>query len=349
MQIELILGFAFLVIGASCGGSFGLPSKFVPRDTPWEVLWGPFFFLVTVLMPVVVTPLVVRELGTIYSQAGIGTLVPVLVFGLLWGLGSMTLGMSFAFIGLSLAYALNYGAQIVFGSMLPLLIFDPDQMLTRHGIVILAGVTVCLAGVVVSGRAAMLKQRHLDALADDSAAAPRPQGQPKMLVGVVIGVVSGMLCACYAVASAYAGPIGELAAKENPPWAAAIAVTAAILWGGALSSCLYCAVQLTRHRTWSHLIGPGIGLVLLLAAIMAVLHNAAIFLFGLGWIYIGDLGVSVGYPVFMSVAIIVGNIHGFRSGEWKGAGRTSIVWIMAGIALLILGVCLLAQGRAMLP
>ncbi len=51
----------------------------------------------------------------------------------------------------------------------------------------------------------------------------------------------------------------------------------------------------------------------------------------------------------MSLAILVGNIHGFRSREWKGASRQSITWIFAGILLLIVGVCLLAQGRAMLP
>jgi L-rhamnose-H+ transport protein len=257
--------------------------------------------------------------------------------------------MSFAFIGLSLAYALNYGAQIVFGSMLPLLIFDANQVLTVHGGVILLGVGVCLAGVVVSGRAAMLKQRSLDRQATDAAPADLGRHQPKMLVGVLIGVMSGILCACYAVASAFAAPIGTLAAADNPPWAAAVAVTAVILWGGAVSSCLYCVAQLTRNKTWGGLVGPGAGRVLLLAALMALLHNAAIFLFGLGWIHIGDLGVSVGYPVFMSVAIIVGNVHGFRTGEWRGAGRESVAWIIAGIALLILGVCLLAQGRAMLP
>ncbi len=349
MQFELVLGLVFIVVGAACGGSFGLPSKFVKPDTPWEVLWGPFFFMVTVLMPVLITPLVVRDLGSVYGQAGAATLVPVLLFGFLWGLGSMTLGMSFAFIGLSLAYALNYGAQIIFGSMMPLLLFDAEQIPTLHGAVILAGVAVCLAGVAVSGRAGILKQRSLDLLATDPVGADSLRKQPKMLIGVLIGVVSGILCACYAVASAYAGPIGSLAAENNPPWAAAIAVTAMILWGGAVSSCLYCAVQLTRNNTWGRLVGPGAGLVLLLAATMAVLHNAAIFLFGLGWIHIGDLGVSVGYPIFMSVAILVGNVHGFRSGEWKGASRQSILWILAGIALLIVGVCLLAQGLAMLP
>ena len=80
-----------------------------------------------------------------------------------------------------------------------------------------------------------------------------------------------------------------------------------------------------------------------------MLHDAAIFLFGLGWINLGDLGVSVGYPVFMSFAIIVGNVHGFRTGEWKGVSRQSITWIIVGIVILIAGVCLLAQGKAMMP
>lgn len=349
MQLELALGFTYIVIGAICGGSFGLPSKYVKRDTPWEVLWGPFFFIVTVLMPLLIAPLVVRNLGTIYGQVGAAAILPVLLFGLLWGLGSMTLGMSFAFIGLSLAYALNYGAQIITGSMLPLLLFDADQVLTMHGSVILAGVAVCLAGVAISGRAGILKQRSLDLLAHDPAGTDSMHKQPKMLIGVLVGVASGILCACYAVASAYAEPIGVLAGAHNPAWAAAIAVTAMILWGGAVSSCLYCAVQLTRNKTWSRLVSPGAVTVILLAAVMAVLHNAAIFLFGLGWIHIGDLGVSVGYPIFMSLAILVGNVHGFRTGEWKGASRESIGWLLAGIALLIGGVCLLAQGRAMLP
>jgi hypothetical protein len=49
----------------------------------------------------------------------------------------------------------------------------------------------------------------------------------------------------------------------------------------------------------------------------------------------------------MSLAIIVGNLHGFRTGQWKRAGRQSIRWIAAGIAILILGVCILAKGNAM--
>jgi len=350
MDPQLILGFGWILVGAICGGSFGLPSKFVKPDTPWEVLWGPFFLIVTVLIPVVVAPLVVTDLGGVYGQVEPRMIAMVLLFGFLWGLGSMTLGMSFAFIGLSLAYALNYGAQIIFGSMMPMLIFDAQQIPTRHGAVILAGVAVCVVGVVISGRAGILKDRSLQQGGQTPASDDSAIKKPRIMIGLVIGVVSGILCACYAVASGYAGGIGTAAAEAgNAPWRSAWAVTAMILWGGAVSSCGYCAVQLTRNKTWGHLTRPGIGKIVLLAAAMAVLHDAAIFFFGLGWIALGDLGVSVGYAVFMSFAIIVGNVHGFRTGEWKGASLQSIGWIVAGIVVLIAGVCVLAVGKGMAP
>lgn len=347
----LALGFLFLVIGAICGGSFGLPSKFVKKDTPWEVLWGPFFFFVTILIPTVVAPTVVRDLGEVFSRAGTGTMVKVLVFGLLWGLGSMTLGKAFAFIGLSLAYALNYGAQIITGSVVTMALDKPEAFMTDYGAVILVGVAILLGGVVISARAAILKERGTKKDEEPQAEAEPAAESPKMSIGVTIGVLSGVLCACWAIAAVYAGPIGqhakELNQGNNPGFAASWAFTAVILWGGAISACLYCIVQLTKNKTWGHLTKPGIGRTLTLAFAMALLHDAAVFFFGLSLGYLGNLGVSVGYAAFMSFAIIVGNIHGFRTGEWKGAPKQSVKWIAAGIATLVIGVSVLAVGKGM--
>ena len=345
----MVLGFVFVLLGAICGGSFGLPSKFVKKDMPWENLWGPFFLFVTVLIPVTLGPVIVKDFYTIYSVAGLNLLILPLLFGFLWGLGSMTLGMSFAFIGLSLAYALNYGAQIMFGSMAPMLLHNADEVLTPHGYVILAGVAVCLLGVIVAGRAGILKERSLKKNEPETHQPQTATKKPKMLIGLVIGVGSGILCACYAVAASYAGPVLESAQYEfgNPPWRAAFVVTALILWGGALSSFGYCVVLLVKNKTWKNFGKPGVGMLLVLALIMAFLHDGAIFFFGLGYIGLGKLGISVGYAAFMSFAIIVGNVHGFRTGEWKGASRKSIAWIVTGIIILIIGVCILGKGNHM--
>jgi len=345
--MNLWLGFLFVVLGAVCGGSFGLPSKFARKNTPWEVLWGPFFLFVTILIPLTLGPLSAKGLFATVASAGLAGVAPVLVFGLLWGLGSMTLGMSFAFIGLSLAYAINYGAQIACGSMVPLALHHADQILTPRGTVVMAGVAVCLLGVVIAGRAGILRDRRVaDAAPPDSAGtAPKP----KMAIGLVVAFLSGILCACYAIAFSYGGEVMTVSQKAfgNPVWRSTFVVTALVLWGGAVSSCTYCGVQLVRKGTWRRFADVGLARLLGLALAMAVLHDGAILFWGLGVANLGDLGVSVGYAAFMSLAIIVGNVHGFRTGEWKGASRQSIRWIVVGIAVLVIGVCVLAKGNAM--
>lgn len=339
--MDQALGFVFLLLGAACGGSFGLPSKFVPKDTPWERLWGPFFAFVTVLLPVVVGPLLVHDFYALYGRAGLGALLAPLGFGLLWGAGSMTLGLSFAFIGLSLAYSLNYGAQIIFGALTPMLLRHREALGTPRGLMILLGVAVCVVGVVLAGRAGMLKEQS-------AAETPTAEGQRKMLTGLLIAVLSGFLCACYGTAADFTGPVAEAAkAAGNDPWRVSVATTCIILWGGAISACGYCAALLTKNKTWGTLTSPGSGLVLGVALLMACLHNGAVFLFNLGFPKLGDLGVPVGYPAFMSFAIIVGNVHGFRTGEWRGASARSVRLVGAGLAVLVAGVCVLAQGMAM--
>ena len=344
---SLVSGFAYLLLGAVCGGSFGLPSKYVPKDTPWENLWGPFFLLITIVMPLLIGPMLVDSFFAIYARAGLTALVMPLIFGLLWGAGSMTLGMSFSLVGLSLAYSLNYGAQIVFGAVVPMVLHNPEQIVTAQGGVILLGVAVCVAGVVVAGRAGILKDRSLKK--DGDRPISGEELKSKMLAGLILALFSGFLCACYGVAASYTDPVAHVAKEyfHSEPWQVSCVTTAVILFGGAVSSCLYCVFRLTKNKTWRNFAGSGTGRILLVALLMALLHDGAIYLFNLGFPRLGRLGVSVGYATFMSFAIIVGNLHGFRTGEWKGAGRQSIRWIVAAIAILILGVCVLAKGNAM--
>ena len=346
-MFDLVVGFAILLLGAVCGGSFGLPSKFVSKDLAWENLWGPFFLFATLLLPLIAGPYLVPGLLGIYSKAGLTALILPLAFGFLWGLGSMTLGLSFAFIGLSLAYAINYGGQIIVGSIGPMLIHTPEKFQTASGQVILAGVCVCLIGVVLCGRAGMLKAAN-----EENNAPPSDTTNPKksMLPGLVLALVSGVLCACYAVAFSFAGKINETTGAvpyEISDWRNSLPATFLIVFGGFFSSCLYCAMKLIRNDTWKHFLSLRAGWAILIALVMAMLHDAALGLFGFGVSKLGGLGVSVGYTVFMAFAIIVGNFNGFLMGEWKKAGKAAIRWIGAGIAVLVIAVCILGIGKGM--
>ena len=349
-----VVGFTLLLLGAVCGGSFGLPSKFVKKGTPWETLWGPFFFFVTILIPITIFPFIAKGLfatcsdagyvGVIHSEGRLWISLPI-AFGFLWGLGSMTLGISFGLIGLSLAYALNYGAQIVTGGMGPFIIHHSDQLTTAHGYAIMAGVAVCIVGVIVCGRAATLKSKSQ--AGDDEGQTVLTGG--KLTKGLLVAVLSGVLCACYGIAFSYGGKVIGISVEEygNPGWRATFVVAALILWGGSISACGYCVYKFCKNKTWGTLTGPGIGKVLFIALIMACLHDGAILLFGVGASKLGTLGVAVGYAAFMSFAIIVGNINGFLTKEWKGASKVSMQWIAGGIIVLIIGVSILAKGNFM--
>ena len=342
-----VIGFTLLLLGAICGGSFGLPSKFVKKGTPWETLWGPFFLFVTILLPTSIFPFIAKGLFATCSEAGYGGIIMPVAFGFLWGLGSMTLGISFGLIGLSLAYALNYGAQIATGGMGPFIIHHSNQLTTLHGYTIMGGVAVCIVGVIACGRAATLKSKSQ---AGDSGGQVVLTGE-KLIKGLIVAVLSGVLCACYGIALSYGGKVTEISVNEygNPGWRAAFVVTALILWGGSVSACGYCVYKFCKNKTWGTLAKPGIGNVLFIALVMALLHDGAILFLGVGVPKLGTqtFGAAIAYPVFMSFAIIVGNINGFLTKEWKGASKQSIYWIAGGIIILIIGVSLLAKGNFM--
>ena len=347
MMFDLVVGFAILLLGAMCGGSFGLPSKFVSKDLPWENLWGPFFLFATLLLPLVVGPILVPGLWAIYTKVGLLGLLLPFMFGFLWGLGSMTLGLSFTFIGLSLAYGINYGGQIIVGSIGPMLIHSPEKFQTTSGIVILIGVAVCLLGVVLCGRAGMLKTANE---ADNAPATEDNKTRKSILPGLLLALVSGVLCACYAIAFSFADEIGHVtgtASREIGDWRNSLPATCLILFGGFFSSCLYCAMKLTQNKTWNRFLSLNAAFAVGIAFVMAVLHDAAVALFGFGASKLGGLGVSVGYTVFMAFAIIVGNFTGFLTGEWRNAGRRATRWIFAGIIVLVIAVCILGLGKGL--
>lgn len=346
-MFDLIIGFAILLLGAICGGSFGLPSKFVSKDLPWENLWGPFFLFATLLLPLVAGPVLVPGLMGIYAKTGLVGLLLPLLFGFLWGLGSMTLGLSFAFIGLSLAYAINYGGQIIVGSIGPMMIHTPEKFQTAPGMVILAGVAVCLLGVVLCGRAGMLKAANE---ANNAPAGDETKPKKSGLPGLLLAVISGILCACYAIAFSFADGISQVAGAapyEITDWRNSLPATFLILFGGFFSSILYCIAKLSKNGTWKRFLSPQAAFALVIAMVMAVLHDSAVGLFGLGASKLGGLGVSVGYAVFMAFSIIVGNFTGFLSGEWRNAGRAAKSWISAGIVVLVIAVCILGLGKGM--
>jgi len=70
---------------------------------------------------------------------------------------------------------------------------------------------------------------------------------------------------------------------------------------------------------------------------MGIIWISGITVYGISTVYLGTLGPSVGWPIFMACLIISSNIWGLLAGEWRVGGR-SLQTMLAGLAVLVTSV-----------
>ena len=86
---------------------------------------------------------------------------------------------------------------------------------------------------------------------------------------------------------------------------------------------------------------------MILVLLMAVFHDTALVIYGLAAYHLGELGTSVGFAILETGAIMVANVNGILTKEWKGASKKSLLVLVISLSILIIGVLIIAQGNYM--
>jgi hypothetical protein len=344
MDTSLIIGFGFILLGAICNGIFALFHKFV-KEFAWENTWGCFFFFTMLLIPALFAAVFLNGAFDCWSQvwndkSGPSALIIPMAFGFLWGCGSLSFGIGVSMIGLSLGYAIIMGLASFLGSLIPLLrsnvVFDSDIW------TVIAGILVCVAGVAVSGYAGILREQSQVA---GSTGGDEPKRQ--MAKGLIVCILAGIFSSGFNLAFDHGADIPRLSETKfgNPSWIATLALLLPIFWGGFLAAGSFAVFQLFKNSTWKNFVNEHIAHNLTMTFLMALLHFLTLFFYGIGAYHLGALGTSVGWAVFMAMAVILANLMGFVTAEWKGSSSSSRRWLYAGLAVLVVGIVVLAIGK----
>jgi hypothetical protein len=123
---------------------------------------------------------------------------------------------------------------------------------------------------------------------------------------------------------------------------ATFAVWAAALLGGALVSLVYPAWLMTRNRSWT--VFTSSWKDFLLAVAIGANVSLSVVLIGSGMRMIGPLGGSVGLGIQAASWMLGGQIVGFASGEWRGAGPKPRRQMYLAIMCLLAGVLIMVRG-----
>ena len=104
-------------------GSFGQSSSYVPinkvKNWSWESFWlvqGIFAWLV---FPLLGALLAVPEGSSLIGLWGSGGTLPAIIYGVLWGVGGLTFGLSMRYLGVALGQSIALGTCAGFGTLFP--------------------------------------------------------------------------------------------------------------------------------------------------------------------------------------------------------------------------------------
>ena len=242
-----LLGVFFHWLGGLASGSFYVPFRKV-RVWAWETYWLVGGFFSWIIVPWILAFLMTKELPAVLRSTPHASLFWTYAFGVLWGLGGLTFGLTMRYLGMSLGMAVALGYTAAFGTLMPPIFsgqFFSEVLGTASGLVILGGVAVCMLGIVFAGAAGMSKEKEMSEEQKKSAIK-----EFDLKRGLLVATFSGVMSACFAYGLAAGDPIKKLTLHHGTStlWQG-LPVLVVLLLGGFTTNFIWCVILNFRNRT----------------------------------------------------------------------------------------------------
>jgi L-rhamnose-H+ transport protein len=378
MGANPILGVLLHWLGGLASASFYLPYRRV-RGWSWETYWlvgGVFSWIIA---PLAVVLALVPDLRFIFLSISREDLFWTYLFGVFWGIGGLTFGLTMRYLGIALGMSVALGFCAAFGTIVPPIVKGELGVIASSfsGLIILAGVGICLAGIAVSGLAGMSKEKEL------------PEEEKKMTVkefhfakGMAVAVFSGIMSSCFAFGLAKGQPIAVVAREVllqsggNPLWQN-LPVLVVVLLGGFTTNFIWCVILNLRNRSTQEYFRLRPVAPSAVSAAGGGMHSAAarpvdqppaekqfrrllgnyffsalagitwylqFFFYSMGEVKMGSYNFS-SWTLHMASIIIFSTLWGIVLHEWRGTSRRTHRLIATGLALLVLSTLVVGLGN----
>jgi L-rhamnose-H+ transport protein len=339
-----IAGILLIAIGSIGAASFYVPFKKV-KVWAWESYWisqGVFAWLI---IPTIFALIFVPsgELLPIIKESPSSAKLMAAFFGILWGFGGLTFGLSIRYLGVALGQSIALGLCAAFGTLIPPVVAGENLFGTTAGILTVIGVAITVAGIAIIGYAGSLKSREMTE--EEKKAAVKEFALKK---GILIAIFAGLMSACFNFGFEAGKPIENIAlAHGTNPLFQKNPTLIFILLGGFITNFVYCVFLNIRNKTYTDYISSP-GSVLLNNLFFTFLAGFLWFLqfhfFGMGSSKL-PAGMAVfGWSILMALNIAISNIWGIILREWKGAKRKTMIVLVIGIIVLILSTFIVKLG-----
>jgi L-rhamnose-H+ transport protein len=321
------LGFVVLILAGIFQGSFGLGMK---RYKPfsWEAFWGLFSLIGALLIPHIVMRVEVHNYMDYIMGTSSRTLWLAVICGFIWGISALLFGKAIDSIGISLTYGLNMGISASLGSFLSLFILG-DLPEFKVFITLIIGYIIMLLGVYVITKAGLLKDKEVNKEKKD-------ERNPLFIRGIILAMFAGLGSAAMNIGFTFANQAVDLAIDDGvKPIHASLISWIIVLAGGVIPQVVYPIYLMIKNKTYINYIEKGSHVAYGKLLITAILWFLALDVYAKASILLGDLGPVVGWVSFNALSLVISNIWGLITGEWKGFRHPTKILLYGNIILVI--------------
>ena len=336
--MDIVIGLLIIAIGAFCQSSSYVPINKV-KQWSWESYWlvqGVFAWLVFPILGALLAVPAGHSLFDLFTADNSFNVWMTMLFGVLWGVGGLTFGLSMRYLGVALGQSIALGTCAGLGTVMgPVLlnIFFPElDALSSLTFAVITGVAVTLLGIAVIGVAGSMKAASLSE--EEKKAAVKDFNFPK---GLVIALLAGFMSGCFNVGLEFGKDInfGDL----TPDMYKTLPATLLVTIGGFVTNAIYCLYQNGKNKTWGdYKNGKVWGNNVLFCALAGVLWYSQFFGLSLGKGFLTESPtlMTLSFCILMALNVTFSNVWGIILNEWKGCSKKTIAVLITGICILVL-------------
>lgn len=316
MSNAITMGIFWHLIGAASAACFYAPFKKVKKWS-WETMWSVGGIVSWIILPWAISALLLPNFWAYYSSFSLSTLLPVFLFGAMWGIGNINYGLTMRYLGMSMGIGIAIGMTLL-------------------------GVLVALIGVGIVTRAGQLKERKMGIKAEEF----------NLKKGLVLAVMCGIFSAGMSFAMNAAKPMHEAAAALGvDPLYVALPSYVVIMGGGAIINLGFCFIRLAKVKDLSlkadfSLAKPLIIHNVLLSALGGLMWYLQFFFYAWGHARIPAQYDYISWMLHMSFYVLCGGIVGLVLKEWNNAGRRPVTVLSLGCVVIIVAANIVGIGMA---
>lgn len=339
------LGVVLHSVGGVAHGTFYAPLKKV-KEWSWESGWLVQGLAAWVIVPWIVAVCCGSNPIEAFSNSSGKSIAWTCLFGVMWGFGSLTFGLTMRYLGMSLGMAVALGFCATFGTLLPPILSGNMSMLlgSSAGYLLLGGIAVCLLGIGQCGYAGMCKERELT---DEQ----KKEGVKEFALGkgFLVAVFSGIMSAGFAYAMTAGKPVAEAALQSGAPDIFKNAPVFILIMGGGFTvNCIWCVLLNIKNKSYKDYLGldpKTLGSNFLFAASAGTIWYTGFFFYGMGTTFMGRFDFS-SWSIHLAFVIMFSTICGIAMKEWKGVSKKTMSLVYLGLAVLLLSTIITAIGSS---